>query len=49
MPMSVIRPKSIKSPQHLFQIIGYVHDVVYGITDKGLARNLIRIGGAVIS
>lgn len=47
--MRVSRSKSIKSPQHFFQIIGYVHDVVDGITYKGFAWNLFGISGAVVS
>lgn len=47
--MCVSRPKSIKSPQHFFQIIGYVHYVVDGIPYKGFARNLFGIGRSVVS
>lgn len=49
MPVGIIRSKPVKPPQHLFQIVGYVHDVVDGITDKGFARNLFGIGRAIVA
>lgn len=49
MPVGVVWSELVKPPQHLFQIIGYVHDVVDGIAYDGVARNLLGVGRAVIA
>ncbi len=49
MPIGIVRSKSVEAPQHLFQIVGYVHDVVDSITDLRFARNLIGVGRAIIA
>lgn len=47
--MGVLSAEPVESPQHLFQIIGYVHYVVDRIADHGFPRNLSRIGDAIIA
>jgi hypothetical protein len=49
MPMGVFRSKPLKAPQHLFQVISDVQDVVFGVADHRLGWNLIGVGDTVVA
>jgi len=40
MPMGIVRAKSVKSPQNLFQIVGDIQNVVDRIAHDGLSGNV---------
>jgi hypothetical protein len=49
MPMGIIGIKPVEAPQDLLQIVGYVHDVVDGIADKGLPCELLGASRTIVS
>ena len=47
--MGIFWSEPVKPPQHFFQIVSYIQNIVDGVADNGFARNLLRIGRAVVA